>query len=305
MSAVLVTGAGGFVCSNVIHVLAKLGYHVVAVDRAFDADLRLRWANQPVEIIESDVLPNIAVDYLIHGAAITASPEDRGETPEANFRANIDPLLAALDWAAARSLKRGIFISSGGVFSQNTGALALTESTPAVPYGLYAVAKTTMEDIVTTLNGLYNRPLVSIRLSNIYGPFERSRPTRVRTSLVNRLLHEALTEQRVTVPADAPQRDWTFAPDLGHAFHALLQAPLLNHSLYHVTSGATITPLAIAQAIQTLLPNVAIIHDTTPQPQRAGWLSSQFWSDDVGFTNWTPFRDGLKQVLDWHMERIS
>jgi UDP-glucose 4-epimerase len=305
MTSVLVTGAGGFVCSNLIHVFVELGYQVVALDRQFDPVLRALWADKPVEFVETDAvqLPSIKVDYFIHGAAITASPEDRNETPEANFRANIDPLLAALEWASEHKIKRGVFISSGGVFSQNTQDIALTEDMVVEPYGLYTVAKKTMEDIVTTLNGLYKRSLVTIRLSNIYGPFERPRPTRVRVSMVSRFIHQALTEQRITVPHDAPKRDWTFAPDIGYALHSLLQKPILNHSLYHLTSGQTFTPLEIARALQSLIPNVQLEDETSPS--RAGWLAGKFWSQDVGFTAWTPFTVGLEKTLAWHLERVA
>src|SRR6185369_4535211 len=93
----LISGAGGFVCSHIVRVLLEEGWQVIAVDREFDETTQqqsqTQWGDQ-ISFVQTDsvALPDIEVDVLIHGAAITALPEDLGQTPEANFRANIEPL---------------------------------------------------------------------------------------------------------------------------------------------------------------------------------------------------------------------
>jgi nucleoside-diphosphate-sugar epimerase len=114
---VLVTGAGGFVMSSVVGALLEAEYRVIAVDHAFDSSLVAAWDNKPVEIIKTDAmnLPDVQADFLVHGTAITSSPDERGETPEANLRANLLPLLAVSEWAAHQNVQRWIFISSAAV----------------------------------------------------------------------------------------------------------------------------------------------------------------------------------------------
>ena len=64
---VLVTGGGGFVCRHIIEALLRAGYDVVALDRAFDADLlaywRTQWAGR-VEILTESItdLPPMTVE---------------------------------------------------------------------------------------------------------------------------------------------------------------------------------------------------------------------------------------------------
>lgn len=297
---VLVTGAGGFVCSNVVDVLLTMGHRVVALDRAFDEALVERWGTD-VDLLTGDVsvLPEMRVDAVIHGAAVTASPEQSGHTPEDNLRANIDPLLAITEWGQRNGVGRSILISSGAVFS-NSPAQALTEDMPTSPVGMYAIAKQLMEVLASTLRSQYGRDVVAVRFGNVYGPSELPRPTRPRVSAVAQMIHAALTERRIVVAEPDPARDWTYAPDIGRALLALLEAPRLNYPLYHVSSALPVTRREIAALLQEMLPGVRL--ETEPDPaggNRAGYLSNARLRADVGFDDWTPLENGLRQTVAW------
>jgi UDP-glucose 4-epimerase len=304
---ILVTGAGGFVCRHIVNALLEAGHAVVALDRAFDPALKAAWTDR-VTLLEADAneLPAISVDALIHGAAITASPEQAGQTPEDNFRANVDPALAVLEWAARHRVRRVIFISSAAVFRE-TQPGPVHESEIPSPLGMYGVAKLTMELLVETLGTLYGRDLVTVRLSNIYGPAEQPRPTRPRASLVGSMIAEALETERITVPAYEPARDWTFAPDVGRAICAILAASRLPHTLYNLASEQVATPLDIAEIIRTHLPDVQLDIIEEPPPgtlpfTRRGYLSSERLCQHTRFNNWTSLMDGLGQTIKWQRD---
>lgn len=295
---VLVTGAGGFVCRSIVHELLAAGHEVIALDRAFDADLRRDWAGR-VRLIETDAhtLPPVEADALVHGAAITAGPEESGHSPEAHFRANTDPLLAALEWSRGRF----IGISSGAVYAQGDGLL--DETQPPTPDGLYAVAKSTMEALVGTLRRHYGRDALVIRLGNIYGPGEQQRPTRPRISRVGQMLHSARTAGSITLTQPDEPREWTYAPDVGRVVERLLTMPAPGHALYNVASGERLTDRDIAQAIQERLPHVTLnIHDENASDGRRGWLGHGRLQQDTGFDRWTPFRQGLAHIIE--QERV-
>lgn len=296
MSArVLVTGAAGFVCSNVVDVLLESGYAVVALDVAFDDSLHQRWHGQPVEYVTA--LPDTRVDYVIHGAAVTAGPEARGETPEANFRANLHPAVTLSEWAAAHGVKRTIFISSSGVTRGTTSAF-VTEDQHYEPTGLYSVAKLAIEGLARTLRAEYGRDTLAVRLGYLYGPWEVRRPTRPHVSLVAQLVEEALTHGRITVADNSTTTEWTYVRDIGRALVALLQAPTLNYPLYHLSSGQALNQTDIAAALQAALPGIEIrTHDEMP-PFR-GVLVGERLQADTGFNNWTPLHAGLAETIAW------
>lgn len=305
LDRILITGAGGFVMSNIIPVLLAEGCTVIALDRAFDPALRKAWAARWGDRVifeerDSDDLRGLSAQVVIHGAAVTASPEERDESPEDNLRANLLPALAVLDWAREYHA-RAVLVSSSAVY-RATAPGPVTEEFLSDPLGVYAVAKHSFETFARTLQESYQRDVLVIRLSNIYGLSERSRPSRPRVSLVGRMVAEALATGQVTTHAHSPERDWTFAPDLGHALLALLRLERPQHALYNLASGYVLDTQQIARNIQSILPDVKLnpLGENDPQipfVTRKGWLSSQRLRNETGFDHWTPFAEGLRQVV--------
>jgi UDP-glucose 4-epimerase len=305
MGRVLVTGANGFVCSNLIHVLLEQGCAVVAADQSFEPALLALWSGRPVQYLVGDVeaLPDVPVDYVIHGAAVTASPDDRLETPEANFKSNLNPAIAMLEWCARNKVSRAIFISSSAVFREHLTS-DLTESIPAYPVGLYSVAKKAIEELVHTFRVNYQHDLISVRLGNVYGPWEHRRSTRPRLSLVGRLVEEAITRHEITVPETTYPADWTFVRDIGRALVALLFAPALNNDLYHVSTGCSYSGLDLAGAVKAQIPSCGIKFEGEPTPFR-GVLRSERLEADTGFSMWTDLEDGLQETITWFRQVLE
>ena len=304
---ILVTGAGGFVCSHIIEVLLASGHRVVGMDQAFDPDLKhdwqTRWTTQ-IELIETTLehLPDIQVDAVIHGAAITARPDEVALSLEGHFRANVDPALMLSEWAYEHCPGRFIFISSSAVFRQ-TQPGPIDETMPATPFGLYAVAKHATESLLETLHHNYGYDVVAVRLSNLYGPRERTRPTRPRRGLLGEMIETAIEHKRIVVYEQDPARDWTYVPDIGRALLTLLDMPELKHHLYHIAAEQVVTPLEMAQAIQRIIPTVTIERRAGFDPRgkklaQQGYLSSERFRTETEFDEWPPFEQGLRQAIE-------
>ena len=305
---VLITGAGGFVCRHIVTALLEAGHTVVALDRCFDSDLRASW-HENVDLLEGDVdaLPDVPVDVLIHGAAVTGSPELLGQTPMQNFRANLDPALGAMTWAADHA-QRAAFVSSSAVYDRAAPG-PVDESLSAAPRGLYAVAKYSIERLVGTYAIDYGYQWTAIRLSNIFGPGEMPRSTRPRLSLIGDLVRQAITDRGITVSTEEPARDWTFAPDIGRAVVALLNVPVWSHCLYHVASEQCPTPMEIARLLETMIPGLQCNFVDSPPTDRPpltrlGYLANTRLRHDAGFSAWTPLEDGLRQTVQWQRVQL-
>ena len=321
---VLVTGAGGFVGSHIVTALLEAGYDVIALDRAFDPtwqDRFYKWTRRLETIVgEASRLPTVKVDALVHGIAINASPERLGMTPEDYLRANIETMLAATAWADRQQVARTIMISSDAVFTQwvtdkMQSFPPLTEENHISPDSLYGVVKGLMEQLVGVLNLNHHRRLFAVRLSNIYGPYEISRPTRPRVSRVASMIHDALQQQRVMEYVSTPPGDWTFAPDIGRAIVAILKLPdnqFQHYELLNITAGHTYTPFQIAMTIKEHLPATDVNVPNVPDGESLGTrvlhrlpLANDRFIEATGFNNWTTLHDGIGQTIAWMRKHLE
>lgn len=290
MKRVIVTGANGFVGCNIVGALLNAGYAVSAVDLDFDNPAYGHLLGDNLRQITADCvnLPPLYADALIHAAAVTATPEARGESPEDNLRANIEPLLAVSEYVERQGFQRAIFISSTAVFR---GA-ECNEESPPQPLGAYSVAKAVVEHTVATLRTVYGRDVLAARLSGIYGPYEYARSTRPRLSAIATMLREALTLGEITVTRPNERRRWTYAPDIGRALIALLEADSLRHSLYQLESGDSLSNLALARQIARVCGDVPLrVIDDEAEAQPAMEtedLRPDRLQQDTGFNDWTP-----------------
>lgn len=301
MKRVIVTGANGFVGCNIVGALLNAGYVVSAVDLDFDNPAYGHLLGDNLRQITADCvkLPPLNAHALIHAAAVTATPEARGESPEDNLRANIEPLLAVSEYVERQGFQRAIFISSTAVFR---GA-ECNEASPPRPLGAYSVAKAVVEHTVATLRTVYGRDVLAARLSGIYGPYEYARSTRPRLSALATMLREALTQGEITVAQPDERRRWTYAPDIGRALIALLEADTLRHSLYQVESGDSLSNLALARAISRVCGDVPLrIIDDEAEAQSAMEtedLRPGRLQQDTGFDDWTPMdAESLSATLE-------
>lgn len=298
---VLVTGAGGFVCSEVALALAAAGYEVVVTDQKFDAATAARLSGLRMIAGQLDgalsLLSDITPFGVIHGAAITASPERLGLSNAGHVRRNMELLTETLDWARTAGAQRFIFLSSMGVFEP--GDLPkldgqFTERTQ--PSGIipYCAAKRAGE-IVTAGAADADFATLNLRLGNVFGPHEAVRPTRQMLCLVSRMKQAARDTGVIRVDSPDTRREWAWLPDLATGIAALLgQFP--DADLLHAGTPPTISDGDLATAIASRMPGVrverSINTETGMRPPMGSVVQSVM--DDI---RWTELPEALDLLL--------
>ncbi len=290
---VIVTGANGFLGCNIVAACLEARFGVSALDLSFDNPAYARDSGDNLRLIESDCadMPPLAADALIHAAFITATPGERGESPEMNLRANIEPLLAVLEYAERQGIRRAIYVSSAAVHGATPDA-RIHESLPQRPLGVYGVAKTLMEQTVETMRRVHGRDCLCARPGGIYGPYEFQRSTRPKLSAVARMIQSALAKGEISVDRPQARNEWTYAPDIGRALVALLKADRLNYPLYQLASGELVTNLQVARMIQSLLPGASLrlnssANEADQVDNQPRMLDTARLKRDTGFGDWT------------------
>ena len=301
--AVIVTGAGGFVCSEVVLALHKAGCDVLAVDLIFDASTKTRLAGiLQIEGQLADVLASGAIGPVrgvIHGAAITASPERLGISKATHIRRNMDLLTTTLDFAHGAGASWFLFISSMGVFGSNDAPLqkgCFTEATQPTATCTYCAAKHAGE-LLTTSAGQDGFATLSLRLGNIFGRHEALRETRQNLCLVSRMLAEAQSNGLITVQTPEAVREWSWLPDLALTIACLIQDfPITGPRVLHAGTPPTITDFDLARAIAARIHGVTIRLASPPfeptRPPMGCGAASVFAG-----TNWTTMEAALDEMI--------
>jgi UDP-glucose 4-epimerase len=245
---ILVFGGAGFVGLNIAAALLSRGHAVTLFDRAdLPPDAREDFVSHGdrLTVIQGDVTNGQAVedaiaagyDAVILGAAITAGPAREASDPETILRVNLLAQTPILIAARSSGVKRIINLSSAAAYGASAFRnVLLDEETPCDPASLYAITKFASEKVAVRLAGLWQQEIISVRLSAVFGPWERSNDVRDTPSPQAQIL-AAMQGGYEAVLTRPGVRDWIYAVDVAEALILLVEAARPKYQLYNISSG--------------------------------------------------------------------
>jgi len=318
---VLIVGGCGFVGLNIAEHMLGQGDEVVLFDRAPLPERAARaFSGLPghLRMIAGDVTDAHALaravtpgfDAVVMGAAITAGSARDASDPETILQVNLlaqIPLIAA---ARDAGVRRVINLSSAAAFgAAGEREPILDETTPGDPIGLYAITKWASERVGRRLGSLWSVDLVSLRLSGVFGPWERATGVRDTLSPQCQILAAAVAGEPALLQRPG-LRDWIFAPDVAQAVRAVAAAPKLAHDLYNVSSRSRTTALAWGQALAEHYPGFvcrlagpgeAATIDLHAATDRAPLATARL-ADDLGWQAGTGLAASAARLAAWQRE---
>jgi UDP-glucose 4-epimerase len=131
----------------------------------------------------------------------------------------------------------------------------LDEATPCDPVSFYAISKFTSERSVARHAELFGGDFLSVRLSAVFGPWERAGAVRDTPSVQFQILAAFARGEPALLPAPG-MKDWIYAPDAAEAVAVLIEAERLRHRLYNISSGAPWSALQWGEAFAALHPGL-------------------------------------------------
>jgi UDP-glucose 4-epimerase len=262
---ILIFGGTGFVGINIASALLARGHAVTLFDRgALPGAAQQAFAGygNALNVVEGDITESAAVeavivrgfDAMILGAAITAGPAREAVDPQSILHVNLMAQLPVLMAARRHGVGRIINLSSGSAL----GAAAfrhelLDEETPCEPVSLYAITKFASERVAARLAALWQADIISVRLSGVFGPWERSTGVRDTPSPQMQII-AALRQRKEAILTRPGVRDWIYAPDVADAVAMLVEASKPKHGLYNISAGREWTALQWGQHLADLNP---------------------------------------------------
>jgi UDP-glucose 4-epimerase len=260
---ILVFGGTGFVGLNIAAALLARGHAVTLFDRAglppaAEKDFA-RHAGR-LTAIEGDVTDRQKVeeaiaagfDAIILGAAVTAGPAREAAEPATILQVNLLAQTPILIAARRSGVTRIINLSSASAYGANAfRSTPLDEEAPCDPVSLYAITKFASEKVAARLAALWQCEIISVRLSAVFGPWERATGVRDTLSPQAQIL-AAMQGGREAVLPRPGVRDWIYAPDVAEAVTLLIEAEKPKHQLFNISTGVEWSALQWGEQLAAL-----------------------------------------------------
>ncbi|MBI5630513.1 MAG: NAD-dependent epimerase/dehydratase family protein [Elusimicrobia bacterium] len=235
----LVTGAAGFIGSNLCLELAESGCSVVGIDSFLTGHFE-NLGNFPGDLVAADLCEPASwkdkvegVDVVFHQAAITDTTEmDQNKM----MRANVEAFRSLLSWAAEQGVRKVVYATSAGVYGDNP--VPMKEADSPKPLNIYAFSKMVMESLAKEFAAA--RPkmsIVGLRYFNVFGPRERFKGKAA--SMIWQLAQQMRAGRRPRIFEHGEQyRDFIYVRDVVRANLLAQKAP---SGVYNVCTGTRTT----------------------------------------------------------------
>ncbi len=316
----LVTGAAGFIGSNLIEALLGLGQHVVGLDN-FSAGRRQNLAQARAAVgerwtafrlIEGDVrsLDTCrqacrSVEIVLHHAALAGVPQSIAD-PIAAGESNVTGFLNMLVAAHAAGVSRFVYASSSAVYGDRAGRLK-SESATGRPLSPYAVTKVVNELYAQNFARCYGFGSIGLRYFNVFGP--RQDPEGAYAAVIPRWISEMTRGEPVYINGDGETtRDFCYVDDAVQA--NLLAATVADASavnqVYNVGCNAATSLNELFETIRALLePRVPRLRGLRPVYHEFREGDVRFSQADIskaerllGYRPAWRIRDGLARTIE-------
>lgn len=223
MSKILITGAAGFIGSQIAYSLWKDGNEVLLVDDfSFGKIENLRFEKKdfgnsilPYNICDKNVIDKLfereQFDFVYHMAAVSQLPECQDD-PQKAIEINVLGTINILEASRLYGVKKIIFASTSAVY-ENSKTFPSDEKEIVYPSLIYPNTKFVAEQFCRSYCEVYRMNISCLRFSNVYGP--RMDCTRKQPSVIAYIIHEMYHNRSPILHSNGEQkRDFIYIDDV-------------------------------------------------------------------------------------------
>ena len=299
---IAVTGGSGFIGSHVVDQLADAGHDVLVLDWQ-RPQYAGHVAHRAVDVVDLDALTHAlhGVDVVYHLAG-ASDVDEAWKDPLGTVRLNVQGTATVAEAARRNDVRRVIFASTVWVYGATIGDSPLGESAPvnlADAGHIYTSTKLAGEMVLHSFAELYDLRFTILRYGIPYGP-------RMRDALViAKFVQRALAGQPLTIAGDGLQvRNFVYVEDLARA-HVLALGDAAQNEVLALDGSVPVTIREIAETVVELVGTPVRIERVPARPgDYAGRaISTERAAELLGWRATTPFREGVRQYLDWYLDQ--
>lgn len=328
----LVTGAAGFIGSQLSRRLLDEGCSVIGIDNMNDyydvnlkkarldriiKDDKFKFAQISLEDKESleKVFKDNKIDIVVNLAA-QAGVRYSITNPDTYIQANIVGFLNLLEACRYNKIEHLVYASSSSVYGMNEDMPFSTSQNVDHPMSLYAATKKSNELMAHTYSHLYNLPTTGLRFFTVYGPWGRP-------DMALFLFTDAIIKGEAIKVFNhgKMKRDFTYVDDIIEGVVRLLNNPAKEnkdwdkmkpnpstssapYKLYNIGNNSPVELMDYIGTLEVKLGKEAIKEYL---PLQDGDVPMTYANvddlmEDVGFKPNTSVDEGIGKFVEWYRE---
>lgn len=334
---VLVTGAAGFIGSNLVKRLFHEfnGIKIVGIDSVTDYyDVNIKYARlEEIEALGRDwtfVKASIADKGIVnelfskyHFSVVVNLAAQAGvrysiTNPDAYIESNLIGFYNILEACRHNEVEHLVYASSSSVYGSNKKVPYSTDDKVDNPVSLYAATKKSNELMAHAYSKLYNIPSTGLRFFTVYGP--AGRPDMAYFGFTNKLVKGETIQ---IFNYGNCKRDFTYVDDIVEGVVRVMQhapekqtgedgLPVPPYKVYNIGNSHPENLLEFVDILQQELLRAGVLpqdydFDSHKKlvPMQPGdvpvtYADTTPLENDFGFRPSTPLRDGLRAFAQWY-----
>ncbi|MFD1929261.1 NAD-dependent epimerase [Sporosarcina siberiensis] len=328
---VIITGAAGFIGSNLSRKLLKLNHIVIGIDNLndyYEVSLKVNrikeikdenFSLHKIDLENKEVMNKIfeieKPDIVINLAA-QAGVRYSLENPHAYIDSNIVGFMNVLEACRHNNVEQLIYASSSSVYGANTSLPFSTSDNIDHPLSLYAATKKANELMAHTYSSLYNIPTTGLRFFTVYGPWGRP------DMALFKFTKNIIEGKPIDVYNNGDMmRDFTYVDDIVEAISRLVERkanpnpewsgknpdPSSSYAPYKVYNIGNNNPVNLMDFIEAIEEKVGKKAIKNFMPLQAGDVPATYADvedlyRDIDFRPETSIKDGVGKFVEWYLD---
>jgi nucleoside-diphosphate-sugar epimerase len=309
---VLITGANGFLGSNIANRLSSAGLEVYAVVRENTNLWRIEnirdsniikigeYNSKNLEAIFAKSNPEVVIN------AVGIAQRKTVNKTEHNWNSNFLTLISLVD--AMKQFQIRQFIHLGSSFEYGASAKfhqALKENVRCRPVSEYGIAKLFQTEYLEKVSENYKFSSMVLRIFNVFGPFEEQ------SRLVPQVTIKAIKNEDIVLSNPEAIRDFIYVADVVEAiFKAVRKEFNKKFDTLNVGSGAGTTVMDVATKLVSIANSSSRILPGERDQRPENYISPPIADikkihDELGWALLYSLTEGLKETYSWLSQHLS
>ena len=250
MMKIMLTGANGFLASNLLNHLKKIKCELLLIDKKKNTNIikNRKYKFKKIDISKKDQLKkikNYEIDLIIHTAAV--QPIKKIKDLKSFYNGNVQSTYNLID-IFGKKVNKIIYSSSFSIYNTNLSLKNIKETNKSQPRNFYGLTKKISEDLLIHFSKIFSYKLVILRFDGIFGKNQNL------PGFINTCFQLMQKNKKIEIfNKGANKRDHIYVDDCSQAIIKSIKLKSKKNEIINIAGGRPTTQQKIAQFIKKKL----------------------------------------------------